>query len=261
MMSKSPLTRFEDFARELVEGSVDRLLGEQLILVEVAGKLASAAERSRQDDLLANRYTIRLHPSTFSQLMLQTPDTANILEALLVRLAAEGQMVLAGDALLDFVADETVAQGKAMVTADFTAAKDEPTAVLIRRKSPTAQFEKIDAYLIVNGRRHVALDRAVTSVGRSLENDIVLEDPGVSRKHAQLRWRSDRFVIFDLGSRAGTIVNDRTVREQDLNSGDVIKLGSAAIIFGEEAGDAESDEASRLASDGITQELSRDDLP
>jgi hypothetical protein len=260
MLNMSPLSRFENFARELVEGSIDRLLGEQYILVDVAGELASAAGRSQQDDVLANRYTIRLNPDTLSQLMLQSPDSANILEDLIVQLASEGKMLLAGEVYLDFVADGTVARGKARVTADITSRQDEPTAVLNRSKSPTAPLEEVDAYLIVNGRRHVALGRVIISIGRSLENDIVLEDPGVSRHHAQLRWRNGSFVIFDLGSRAGIIVNAQAVREQELRSGDVIKLGSAALIFGEEDGN-ETDEVANSVSDGITQELSRDDLP
>ena len=72
----SPLSRFENFARELVEGSVDRLLGEQYIMIEVASALALSAERSRQADVLANHYTIALHPDTLSQLMGQTPSAA-----------------------------------------------------------------------------------------------------------------------------------------------------------------------------------------
>ncbi|UCG23754.1 MAG: DUF3662 domain-containing protein [Chloroflexota bacterium] len=257
----SPLTRFEKFARELVEGSVDRLLGEQYIMAEAAGALAAAVERSRQDDMLANRYEISLHPDTLSQLMSQTPGAAEFLEELLVRLAAEGKMVLAGDAQIELGADEKVAKGMARVTAHLSAPQDEPTAVLIRKKSPTAPLERIDAFLIVNGRRHVTLGRAVTSIGRALDNHVVLEEPGVSRKHAQIRWRSGRFVIFDLGSRAGTIVNDRAVHEQGLNPGDVIRLGSAAIIFGQESIDAKPGRISNSASDDITRELFRDELP
>ena len=40
MVNLSPLARFENFARELVEGSVDRLLGEQYVLVDIIGELA-----------------------------------------------------------------------------------------------------------------------------------------------------------------------------------------------------------------------------
>ena len=193
--------------------------------------------------------------------MSQTPESAAILEDMLVQMAAEGKIVLAGDVHMDFVADENVKEGKARITAEFISQQEGPTSVLIRDRAPATPLKSVDAFLIVGRRRHVALDRAVVSLGRSLKNDIVMEDPGVSRQHAQIRWRNGRFVIFDLGSRAGTMVNGQKVNEQELNSGDVIKLGGAAIIFGEEVSDREADERSHAASLDITQELSKGDPP
>jgi pSer/pThr/pTyr-binding forkhead associated (FHA) protein len=128
-----------------------------------------------------------------------------------------------------------------------------------RRKTVTAPLEMLDAYLIVGGRRHVAVDRPVNTIGRSLENDIVLEDPGVSRRHAQIRWRNGRFVLLDLGSRAGTLVNDRPISEHELTSGDIITLGGAQVIYGEEGAIAQPKATGQVMGDDITRELTRDE--
>jgi hypothetical protein len=261
MTRKSPISHFEDFARELIEGSVDRLLGDRSTLVEVAGALALAAESSRLNETMANHYTVKLHPSTLSQLLQQTPDAVLVLVDVLTRLAAEERTDFSNDTHIEFEADANLKEGKVEVTAGRVTPEDEPTAVLQRKKGATAPLELLDAYLIVGGRRHVAVDQPVNSIGRSLENDIVLEDPGVSRRHAQIRWRNGRFVLLDLGSRAGTQVNNRPASEHELKSGDIITLGGAIIIYGEEGDPEEPKATGQEMSDDITRELSRDELP
>ena len=91
-----------------------------------------------------------------------------------------------------------------------------------------------NAYLIVDGERHVALDRPVATLGRKLDNTIPLDDPRVSRHHAQIRQRFGRWVVYDLGSASGTWVNNQRVEEWVLRPGDVITLGGVPLIYGEE---------------------------
>lgn len=69
----------------------------------------------------------------------------------------------------------------------------------------------------------------VTSLGRDLDNDIVLSDPTVSGRHAVISRRSGAWWIEDLGSRNGTLVNEhRLGRDMPmvLRSGDVLQLGA-----------------------------------
>ena len=262
MTSKSPISRFENFARELVEGSFDRLLGEPALLVQLTGELFRAAEESRQEGLAADHYAVRLHPGTLARLDLDTPEveTGAVLGDLLARLWAREKLVFGGEVDVELFADDSVPEGKIIVSATHSTSRDEPTAVLNRKKGPTAPLRQLDAYLIIGGRRHVVLDKAVNTIGRSLDNDIVLEDPGVSRIHAQIRWRNGRFAIFDLGSRAGTRINGRPYHETDLKSGDVITLGAAALIYGEEDAPLKRTSASAILPGDITQEHSRDDI-
>lgn len=68
-------------------------------------------------------------------------------------------------------------------------------------------------------------------VGRSPDCDIMLEDDGVSRKHARLVCRQDgRIHLLDLGSTNGTWVEGAKVDLQELQDGDRIQIGSATIL-------------------------------
>jgi hypothetical protein len=59
-------------------------------------------------------------------------------------------------------------------------------------------------------------------VGRAPESDIVLEDASVSRRHAELLWRGGTWVIHDIGSRNGTVLNGRPVSRAQLRPGDFV---------------------------------------
>ncbi|MFH1728000.1 MAG: GGDEF domain-containing protein [Pseudomonadota bacterium] len=68
-------------------------------------------------------------------------------------------------------------------------------------------------------------------IGRAKDVDIVMNDIGISRKHAQIAFTGNgQLAIFDLNSTNGTYVNGERVSEQELADGDKIQIGSAAII-------------------------------
>jgi cytochrome P450 / NADPH-cytochrome P450 reductase len=64
-------------------------------------------------------------------------------------------------------------------------------------------------------------------IGRAPDNDIVVDDPGVSRHHAELRNDAGRFRIVDLASHNGTVVNGRRATDTPLSEGDVVGIGPA----------------------------------
>jgi pSer/pThr/pTyr-binding forkhead associated (FHA) protein len=86
-------------------------------------------------------------------------------------------------------------------------------------------------YLVIDGRKAIALDQPVISIGRSHENTVVLDDPRVSRKHIEIRVIRDHFVIFDLGSSGGTYVNGQRVSQGMLYPGDLISLAGVNMVF------------------------------
>jgi hypothetical protein len=82
------------------------------------------------------------------------------------------------------------------------------------------------------GARRVPLPEPGGTLGRSRDCDVVLEDPGISRRHAEIRPQEGSWVIADLGSTNGVLLNGRTLRgPHPLAHGDRIELGSTAITF------------------------------
>ncbi len=79
----------------------------------------------------------------------------------------------------------------------------------------------------------VALGGEVTTVGRGRGVDIRLDDPSVSRLHAELVRRGPYVYVVDLGlSRNGTRVNGRPVTRRVLDEGDVLSFGAARCRIG-----------------------------
>lgn len=92
------------------------------------------------------------------------------------------------------------------------------------------------AFLVIDGRQHYELKQPVIRIGRRLDNDLVLDDPHVSREHIRLIARNHRYLLEDLDSTAGTRVNGKQVREHFLRPGDVINVASIDLIYGEDTG-------------------------
>jgi pSer/pThr/pTyr-binding forkhead associated (FHA) protein len=95
----------------------------------------------------------------------------------------------------------------------------------------SARVRPQNAILVIDGKRMVVGDGGAT-VGRSRQCEIVLEDPNVSRRHAELRPSGGSWVFTDLGSTNGSRVNGRSVEGPTvIKSGDEIELGTAVMRF------------------------------
>lgn len=82
------------------------------------------------------------------------------------------------------------------------------------------------------GEVELALEQSVTTIGRDPGCDIVISDPEVSRKHAQVgRTAAGYFELKDLGSRNGTRVGGRAVRRMTLLDGDSFQIGHARFTL------------------------------
>ncbi len=92
------------------------------------------------------------------------------------------------------------------------------------------------AFLIVNGKRHFQMSSPRVTIGRRLDNDLVLDDPHVSRRHVHLVARHGHYLLEDLDSTAGTRVNGRRVMEHYLKPGDIITIATSELIYGEDKG-------------------------
>jgi hypothetical protein len=79
--------------------------------------------------------------------------------------------------------------------------------------------------------REVGVESPITVIGRSSECDVVVGDPNVSRRHAEIRRMGRGYSLVDLGSTNGTEVNGLRVTETSLMNGDVIGVGTTQITF------------------------------
>jgi hypothetical protein len=71
----------------------------------------------------------------------------------------------------------------------------------------------------------------IIALGRRDDNDVVIDDPQISRRHASLSWEESEFVLRDLGSANGTFLNAVRITEPHaLRDGDVIGLGSDVVL-------------------------------
>ena len=255
-MSKKRFSRFESIAQRLIEGSLTRLLGGRPLTREAINHLAEALEDSQVEANVANRYQIRMHPADYAEIHEETPDVSSRLSTHLRELARQAGLTFAGELQLVLVADKAILPQKVVVHAWHEPAMDGATRSFKRSQLPVeAPLETLDAFLIVNGRRHVPLDKSVITIGRRTDNDVIVDSPLVSRQHAHIRWRYGRFVLYDAGSRGGVRVNGEPCREWVLQPGDLITLAEqVSLIYGEglERRDAPpsengSDEQSTLA--------------
>lgn len=91
--------------------------------------------------------------------------------------------------------------------------------------------------LVVQGRevRKFVLNPTVTTIGRSQDNDIVINNLALSRRHAELHFRSGRYEVEDLGSQNGVFVNNSRIRgPQVLGHEDTVTLGTYHFVFSDD---------------------------
>jgi len=91
-----------------------------------------------------------------------------------------------------------------------------------------------NAFLIVNGTDVFSLDQTVINIGRRNNNQLEIDDPRVSRQHAQIRAIHGRYEIFDLDSTGGTFINQKRITQCLLRPGDVISLAGVHLIYGQD---------------------------
>ncbi|MFL5319456.1 MAG: FHA domain-containing protein [Myxococcaceae bacterium] len=75
-------------------------------------------------------------------------------------------------------------------------------------------------------------EQAETNIGRTADNDVILYDPGVSRRHARIFSKDGKYFAEDMGSSNGTKVNGETISgAKELKSGDTVAVGPVVFAF------------------------------
>ncbi len=86
------------------------------------------------------------------------------------------------------------------------------------------------AYLVVNAQVF-PINKEITRIGRNLENDLAINDPTISRYHAEIHYEDSQFLLKDLESSSGTFLNNRKIKEGVLFSGDIILFSKTPVMF------------------------------
>jgi len=248
-MKTNHIARFEETVQRLVEGTFARLFAGRLRPREVANALAHAledhaAQGASGSRLAPNHYWVELNPDDYAALLEQQPGFGDDLAQHLFHLAEDLGYVLPHPPVVNLTSLPYIPLHEVRVNARY----DAPDGVVDRDEDgSTRQMRPFDQsrddekplptrpFLILEGKRHIILTSPTVSLGRSFDNDIIVDDVRVSRRHAQLQRRHDRYVVFDLGSMGGTTVNGYPVQECVLEAGDIISLAGVEIIYGEDA--------------------------
>lgn len=112
--------------------------------------------------------------------------------------------------------------------------------------------------------REFMLDEPIVTIGRRDENNVVIKDPTVSRKHAEIRREGDEYLIVDKNSTSGVMVNGQAISgEQRLQDGDRIGIGTSAVFLVQlppTDSKTMSFPQAQLGDQGRTQFITRTDL-
>lgn len=232
------LEELETRLQVLIEEHLLHLLPGYTPEEQVARKLAlSMQENLRstpQGTQAPNMYVLTAHPSTLQR----WTSESNLLERLaeaLYTVGSEAGWIFLSRPIVRTVADASLKEGEMHILASFGEGEAEETSGMTPPVgTPTEEAIPPNAFLILNGVKIIPLTRPLINIGRRLDNHVVLDDPRVSRSHAQLRAIKGRYVIFDLNSTGGTYVNNQRVNQSVLYPGDVISLAGITLIYGQD---------------------------
>jgi hypothetical protein len=237
------LDHFEALAEQLVEGTFERLFRSRLHPSDVARRLARAMEDGHVagDDgqmILPNRYWVFLNSDDFMALDAGGERLRTELRRYLRRLAAGMNVRFGGHLTVALHPVDDLRIGELDVRAAHVT---EPGGPDDTRGVRVVTHSAADAsrWALKLGGRFFRLGEPVIRLGRALSNDVILDDQRVSRRHAQLRWRSGGYHLSDMGSRGGTMLNDRPVQrgeEYRLSAGDRVSLAGITLTIRVESG-------------------------
>lgn len=251
----SVLRTLESKIASLVEGSFNRAFRSEVRPVEIARKLAREMEEHKSSSLsrtyVPNEYRVFLSPRDRERFAGYETALADELAGYLLEHARRERFTLPSRPVIEFETDARLGLGEfGIQTGVVTPEREEEPVVASpsgqqsgrtmiysnaeRIAEPLAERARTraqTALLLLDGRRLVVGPGGAT-LGRSRQSDVVLNDPNISRQHAEIRPRGGSWVLTDLGSTNGSRINGRPVeRSEVIRPGDEIELGSTVLRF------------------------------
>jgi len=251
------LRGIEQRLERIFEGVFGRAFRTNVQPVELARKLAKEMDDHRSASVrnvyVPNEYTIFLSPGDREQFEGYENSLVSELEEYLSEHAQRENYALLTPPRILFETDEDLGVGEfgiATRMAQYGRKADEdvpvesatPGATMIYkpRTQPTEAaslaelgVEREVAVLSWNGQRRV-LDKKRSVLGRSRDVDVQIEDPNISRRHAEIVQEGSAYWLVDLGSTNGTEVEGRRVQRARLDDGSRFTVGETTVTFSTE---------------------------
>jgi hypothetical protein len=244
------LSRVESFLERFLEAPAGRL-GASIQPVSLAKRIERAMDTNKtyRDGgvIVPNHYDLHLHPSDFAAFASYRSSLEDDLAHGVMARARHERYSLVARPRVAITADEGTRRGEIRVAANVVDERGErlsdpapmpanpDTMVFDRVRPEDAPESARRAYLLVStrGSRPVQFDLGgpLIGIGRASDNDVIVDDPMVSRHHCQLRLQHGAYSFADLGSRNGSSVNGQAVTQIALGPGDIIRIGDTEIEF------------------------------
>jgi hypothetical protein len=248
----SVLRSIESKIATLVEGTFSRAFRSEVRPVEIARKLAREMEEHRSFSvsrtIVPNEYRVFLSPRDRERFASYEEALATELAGYLLEHARRERLALLSRPVIEFETDDRLGLGEFGIQTRVVQPEQEPagppahdesgrtmiysTAGRVAEPLEERAHTRVEsALLLIDGKRMVVGPAGVT-LGRSRQCDVVLDDPNVSRQHAEIRPRGGSWVLSDLGSTNGSCLNGRRNDGPEVvKPGDEIELGTSVIRF------------------------------
>jgi FHA domain-containing protein len=248
----SVLRSLESKLAGLVEGTFSRAFKSEVRPVEIARKLAKEMDEHKVQSLsrvyAPNEYVVWLSREDRKQFESYEDELATELAGYLLEHARKERVALVTSPKIEFRTDEDLRLGEFGIQARLvrppSREQDLPSQgdaghTMVYSASARSQDQlgepdprRGQARLRVEGGRAELVGSRGAVIGRSRDADVVLDDPNVSRRHAEVRPSGGSWIVNDLGSTNGIKVNGRRVEgPQSLRRGDVIEIGTSRVTF------------------------------
>jgi pSer/pThr/pTyr-binding forkhead associated (FHA) protein len=252
------LQKAESRLQALLEKGFGRFSKSGLISYLIAQIIIETRDLTRDGKnslrLSPDQYKISASSKTWKKLQAD-PNWMEKVTRALKNEASESGVTFQSPIRIDPFIDNSLPPEEFIVDCQWQSDSNGRTQTMINRSEKSAPVEPAGKNILIIGDKLIyKLEGPLINLGRRASNDLVLDDPRISREHAQIRLVDGSFSIFDLGSTGGTFVNGQRVYSMILNPGDVISLAGFPIIFNREGEISETDRMSVKSSSKIEVE-------
>jgi hypothetical protein len=227
----SILRDFEHRLERIVEGAFTKAFRSGVQPVELARRIIREMDANKavgvNEVWVPNRYVFRLSEEDRERFAGMERGLIGELEQVVVQGAKERGFGLVAAPQVAFETEPSLKRGDLRVETELTE-ETGPAA-------PGGGALPGHALLVVREDggpgREIHLEAESAVIGRMAGSDIEIGDPGASRRHAEIRRQGQGFVVADLGSTNGTLVNGSEITEHTLQDGDRITIGRTTLEF------------------------------